>query len=45
MSEERLSENEKRERTDPQLLKPIPGPDLSSVFFGGRMQEINLQKS
>ena len=36
MSEEGLSENEKRERTDPQLLKPIPGPDLSSdlPFWG-----------
>ena len=36
MSEEELSENEKRARTDPQLLKPIPGPDLSSVlsFWG-----------
>ena len=32
ISEEGLSENEKRERTDPQLLKPIPGPDLSSVL-------------
>ena len=28
MSENGLSGNEKRERTDPQLLKPIPGPDL-----------------
>ena len=36
MSEEELSENEKPARTDPQLLKPIPGPDLSSVlsFWG-----------
>ena len=36
MSEEGLSEDEKRERTDPHLLKPIPGPDLSSVlsFWG-----------
>ena len=32
MSEEGLSENEKRARTDPQLLKPIAGPDLSSVL-------------
>ena len=31
-SELDLSENEKRKRTDPQLLKPIPGPDLSSVL-------------
>ena len=36
ISEEGLSENGKRERTDPQLLKPNPGPDLSSVlsFWG-----------
>ena len=27
-----LSENGKRKRTDPQLLKPIPGPDISSVL-------------
>ena len=33
MSEEGLSENDKRERTDPQLLKSIPSPDLSSVLF------------
>ena len=33
MSEEVLTENEKRARTDPQLLKPIPGPDLSSVLL------------
>ena len=32
MSEEGLTENEKRARTDPQLLKPIPGPDLSSIL-------------
>ena len=32
ISEEGLSENEKQERTDPQLLKPIPGPDFSSVL-------------
>ena len=36
-SEIGLSENEKRRRTDPLLLKPIPGPDLSRPFFlGGR---------
>ena len=36
MSEEGLTENEKRTRIDPQLLKSIPGPDLSSVlsFWG-----------
>ena len=36
MPEEGLSENEKRGRTDPQLLKSIPGPELSSVlsFWG-----------
>ena len=33
MSEEGLTENEKRARTDPQLLKPIPGPDLSCPFL------------
>ena len=32
LSEEEVSENEKRAQTDPQLLKPIPGPDMSSVF-------------
>ena len=32
LSEMGLSENEKRKRTDPLLLKPIPGPDLSSVL-------------
>ena len=32
LSEVDLSENEKRERTDPQLLKAIPGPDLTSVL-------------
>ena len=32
MSEEGLSESEKHARTDPQFLKPIPGPDLSSVL-------------
>ena len=31
-SEIGLSENEKGRRTDPQLLKPIPGPDISSVL-------------
>ena len=31
-SEAGLSDNEKRKRTDPQLLKAIPGPDLSSVL-------------
>ena len=32
-----MSETEKRAQTDPQLLNPIPGPDLSSVFsvWGG----------
>ena len=36
MREIELSENEKRNRTDPQLLKPIPGPDLSSVHSSWR---------
>ena len=41
ISYEGLSENEKGERTDLQLLKPIPGPDLSSVLsFWGRVQGI-----
>ena len=31
-SEAGLSDNEKRKRTDPQLLKAIPGPDFSSVL-------------
>ena len=31
-SEEEMSESEKRAQTDPNLLKPIPGPDLSSVL-------------
>ena len=31
-SEAGLSDNEKPKRTDPQLLKAIPGPDLSSVL-------------
>ena len=37
MSEEGSLENEKRARTYPQLLKPIPGPDLPSVLssWGG----------
>ena len=30
-SEVPLSEAEVRKRTDPELLKPIPGPDLESV--------------
>ena len=36
MLEEGLTENGKRARIDPQLLKPIPGPDLSSdlAFWG-----------
>ena len=36
LSDEEVSENEKRAQTDLQLLKPIPGPDLSSVlsFWG-----------
>ena len=36
LSEEDMSENEKRAQTDPNLLKPIPGPDMSSVlsFWG-----------
>ena len=36
MSEIGLSEIEKRKMTDPQLLKPIPGPDLSSVLSSWR---------
>ena len=32
MSEECLTENKNRARIDPQLLKPKPGPDLSSVL-------------
>ena len=32
MSEEDLTENEKRANTDPQFLKPIPGPDISAVL-------------
>ena len=31
LSEIGLSEYEKRKRTDPQLLKPLPDPDLPSV--------------
>ena len=36
LSEEEISESEKRAQTDPNLLKLIPGPDLSSVlsFWG-----------
>ena len=36
LSEENMSESEKRAQTDPQLLKPIPGPEQSSVlsFWG-----------
>ena len=36
MSEEGIPENKKRERSDPQLLKAIPGSDLFSVpsFWG-----------
>ena len=42
MSEEGLSKSEKHARTDPQLLKPIPGPDLSSVLSSwGRGRGIN----
>ena len=33
LSEEEMSESEKRAQTDPYLLKPIPGPDLSSVLL------------
>ena len=38
MSKIGQSKNEKRARTDPQLLKAMPGPDLSSVlsFWGKR---------
>ena len=32
LSEEEMSESEKRAQTEPDLLKPIPGPDLSSVL-------------
>ena len=32
LSEEEMSESKKRAQTDPNLLKPIPGPDLSSVL-------------
>ena len=45
MSEEGLTENEKRARTDPQLLKPIAGPDLSSVLsFWGEGERDQLAK-
>ena len=41
-SEIGLSENEKRKCTDPQLLKVIPGPDLSSVLSSwGKKRETN----
>ena len=46
ISEDDLSENEKRANTDPQLLKPIPGPDPSSVLSswgeGARDQLANI---
>ena len=32
LSEEEMSESEKRAQTNPNLLKPIPGPDLPSVL-------------
>ena len=45
MSEEGLTEDEKRARTDPQLLKPIPGPDLSSdLSFWGEGARDQLAK-
>ena len=40
-SEAGLSDNEKRKRTDPQLLKAIPGPDLSSVLSSWREEARN----
>ena len=41
-SEVDLSENEKRKRTDPQLLKAITGPDFSSVLSSwGKRREIS----
>ena len=41
-SEIGLSENEKRKCTDPELLKAIPGPDLSSVLSSwGKRRETN----
>ena len=43
ISEIGLSEYEKRARTDPQLLKAIPGPDLSSVLsFRGEVTRDQL---
>ena len=36
MSKVGLSETEKLKRTDALLLKPTPGPDLSSVLFWGK---------
>ena len=45
LSEEDMSESEKRAQTDPQLLKPIPGPDLSSVLsFWGESARDQLAK-
>ena len=42
LSEENMSESEKRARTDLQLLKPIPGPtSLLSFLSGGRVREIS----
>ena len=42
ISEIVVSENEKRQKTDPQLLMPIPGADLSSVLScWGKRQGIN----
>ena len=42
LSEEGMSETEKRAQTDPQLLEPMPVPDLSSVLsFWGKVQEIS----
>ena len=35
-SGEGLLENEMRKRTDPQLLKAVPGPDLLPSFFRER---------
>ena len=44
LSEVDLSENDKRERTDPQLLKTIPGPDLTSVLSSwGKGRETSLR--
>ena len=41
MSEIGLSENEKRQMTHPQLLKPIPGPDRPSFILGEKGEGIN----